>query len=193
VALGNDGKSWYRALQVKAERSAGALQIITAYTLAKAQDEGNYLLPEDSRNLDAEKGRSDNDIRHNLSIGGTWQVPSAGRRALANVTLSGIGVFRSNRPYTITWGDDRNGTSQNDARPGGRNTATGGTYKSVDLSLVKRFRTTGKTIDARLDGFNIFSTTNYDEYVGALNSPLFGYPVTAFPRRRIQLAAIVRF
>ena len=31
------------------------------------------------------------------------------------------------------------------------------------------------------------------EYVGVLASPLFGHPVTAFPTRRMQLAAVVRF
>ena len=192
VALGNDGNSWYRALQVKLDRSAGSLQGMASYTLARAEDQANYVLPEDSRNLEAEKGPADNDVRHNLSTGLTWQIPGH-RRGLNNVSLSGFGVFRSSRPYTIIWGDDRNGTSQNDARPGGRNTGKGGTFRTVDLALVKRFRVTGKTIDARVEAFNLLSTTNYDEYVGALNSPLFGRPVTAFPRRRIQLAAVVRY
>ena len=63
----------------------------------------------------------------------------------------------------------------------------------MDLSLAKRFRAMGKTLEVRAEAFNVVSTTNYDEYVGALNSPLFGQPITAFPRRRIQFAAIVRF
>ncbi len=118
IALGNEGASWYRALQIKADKSKGPVQTIVAYTWSRSEDQANYVLPEDSRNLDAEKGRADNDIRHNLSVGLTWQMPG-GRRGLNGLTLSGFGVFRSNRPYTVTWGDDRNGTSQNDARPGG--------------------------------------------------------------------------
>lgn len=192
VALGNDGDSWYKAFQVKVDRPAGALQSMVSYTLAKADDRANYFLPEDSRNLGAEKGAADNDVRHNLSVGLTWQVPSAWR-GWNDVFLSGLGIVRSGRPYTVTWGDDRNGTSQNDARPGGRNTARGGAFRTVDVALVKRFRRSTRTVDARVEAFNLLSTTNYDEYVGALNSPLFGQPVTAWPRRRIQLAAILRF
>ena len=97
------------------------------------------------------------------------------------------------RPYTITWGDDRNGTTQNDARPEGRNTAETDAYSNVDLSLVRRFRRGTKVVEARIEGFNIFNTTNYDEYVGALSSPLFGKPVSAFSKQRLQLAAVVRF
>ena len=39
----------------------------------------------------------------------------------------------------------------------------------------------------------MLSKTNYDEFVGALNSPFYGQPVTAFPKRRLQFAAVVRF
>ena len=37
------------------------------------------------------------------------------------------------------------------------------------------------------------SLTNFDDYVGSLLSEFYVKPVTAFPQRRIQLAAIVRF
>ena len=49
------------------------------------------------------------------------------------------------------------------------------------------------SIDARIETFNVFNTANYDEYVGALLSPLFARPVSAFPSRRVQFAAILRF
>jgi hypothetical protein len=49
------------------------------------------------------------------------------------------------------------------------------------------------TVEARVEMFNVFNTANYDEYVGALLSPLFAKPISAFPNRRVQLAAIVRF
>jgi len=45
----------------------------------------------------------------------------------------------------------------------------------------------------RAEAFNVFSTMNYDQYVGALSSPAYSTPVSAFPRRRIQLAVIARF
>ena len=92
------------------------MQLLSSYTLSRARDMANYLLPEDSRSVDAENARADNDIRHNVTAGLTWQLPSKGA-AFRGWTLSAAGQFRSNRPYTVTWGDDRNGTTQNDARP----------------------------------------------------------------------------
>jgi hypothetical protein len=48
-------------------------------------------------------------------------------------------------------------------------------------------------VEARAEAFNVFNVTNYDQFVGALLSPLYGRPVSAFPKRRVQLAAVVRF
>jgi outer membrane receptor protein involved in Fe transport len=192
ITLGNLGESWYHALQIKARRSTGRLQTIVSYTLSDAEDLDNYLLPEDSRNLPAERARAATDIRHNLAAALTWDVPGAGPY-LGGWSISGIGTFRSNRPYTIIWGDDRNGTTQNDARPNGRNTGQTDAFRSVDVALVRRFHLGSKVIEARAEAFNAFNTTNFDEYVGALLSPLFAQPVLAFPKQRVQLAAIVRF
>jgi hypothetical protein len=196
ISLGNEGLSWYRAFEVKVDRSVGRFQAVGSYTFAHANDRANDVvndkLPEDSRNLAAETGRADNDIRHNVSLGLTWQVPES-RPFMRGVILSAYGLFRSSRPYTITWGDDRNGTSQNNARPGARNTGIGDSFQSVDLSLAKRFRLANRTFEGRVEAFNILSTVNFDEYVGVLSSPYFGQPVSAFPMRAIQFVGIVRF
>jgi carboxypeptidase family protein/TonB-dependent receptor-like protein len=192
IALGNVGRSWYHALQVKADRSVGRLQAMASYTLSHAEDMANYQLPEDSLNIQAEKARANTDVRHNLTVGFTLAMPGSST-LLKSWSVSGIGVFRSNRPYTISWGDDRNGTTQNDARPDGRNTAETDGYQNVDLALSRRFTFRSSTIEGRIEGFNIFNVTNYDEYVGMLLSPLYGRPVSAFPKRRMQLAAVVRF
>jgi outer membrane receptor protein involved in Fe transport len=192
IQLGNVGESWYHALQIKADRSVGRLQAIASYTFAHAEDMDNYQLPEDSRNLAAEKARANTDVRHNLSVGFNWSLPGTSV-ALRNWAVSGVAMLRSNRPYTITWGDDRNGTTQNDARPDGRNTAETDSYQTADLSVSRRFTIGTTTIEGRLEGFNIFNVTNYDEYVGALLSPYYGQPISAFPTRRFQLAAIARF
>lgn len=192
LSLGNEGRSWYRGLQVRVDRPVGALILVSSYTLGRARDLANNQLPEDSRDLAAEKARSDNDVRHNVTAGLTWQLPSSGA-ALGGWTLSAAGQYRSSRPYTIAWGDDRNGTTQNDARPAGRNTAKTGSYRNFDLALARRVPLGTRTLELRAEAFNVLSTTNYDEYVGALSSPLFGQPVTAFPKRRLQFAAVARF
>ena len=178
LSLGNEGRSWYRGLQVKVDRSVGALMLVSSYTLARARDMANNQLPEDSRD--------------SATAGLTWQLPSRGV-AFGGWTLSAAGQFRSNRPYNITWGDDRNGTTQNDARPGGRNTGKTGTFRNIDLALARRIPFGTRTLELRAEGFNVLSTTNDDEYVGALSSPSFGQPVSAFPKRRLQFAAVVRY
>ncbi len=144
IALGNEGRSWYRAFQLKVDRSVGRVQAVGSYTFAHANDRANDVvndkLPEDSRNLAGENGRADNDIRHNLSLGSRWQVPES-RPMLRGVTLSAFGLFRSSRPYTITLGrrslrhDAERRASRRDGTP-----AKGDTFQSVDLSLAKRFR-----------------------------------------------------
>jgi hypothetical protein len=192
IILGNQGRSWYHGLQLKANRSSGRLQAMLSYTLSDAEDMLNYQLPEDSRNLDAERARANADVRHNLTVGFSWSVPGI-KPALRDWVVSGIGVFRSNRPYTITWGDDRNGTTQNDARPDGRNTGTTDSYRTLDLALTRRFPFGSRSFETRMEAFNLFNVTNYEEYVGALLSPFYAQPVSAFPKRRIQLAATVRF
>ena len=196
ISLGNEGLSWYRGVAIKVDRSVGKVQAVGSYTFAHANDRANDVvhdqLPEDSRNLAAETGRTDNDIRHNLSLGLTWQVPEL-RPAMKNVSLSVYGLFRSSRPYTVIWGDDRYGTSQNDARPGGRNTANGDSFHSIDVSIAKRFRAATKNFEARVEAFNVLSTVNFDDYIGTLSSPYFGRPASASPTRVIQLAALIRF
>jgi hypothetical protein len=192
ITLGNEGESWYRALETKFERSGGPLRLIASYTFGRAEDLLNYELPEDSRNPDADKARASADIRHNVVTALTWDVPGS-TPLTRGWSVAGIGTFRSNRPYTVSWGDDRNGTTQNDARPGGRNTGKTGPYRTIDVSVIRRLRHGSTTVDARVDAFNALNATNYDQYVGELLSPLFGRPVSAFPQRRIELAAIVRF
>jgi hypothetical protein len=192
ITLGNEGRSWYHGLEVKFERSAGGLHVMAAYTRAHAEDMVNYELPEDSRNLEAERARSSAHVPHSLSAGLAWTLPGSAP-VIRGWSLSGIGTFRGNRPYTIFWGDDRNGTTQNDARPGNRNTGETAAYGAVDLALTKRFPWRGVNIDARVQAFNVFNRANYNHYVGELISPRFGLPVSAHPPRRVELATIVRF
>ena len=193
LTLGNEGRSWYRAVQIKIDRARGGLDAMGSYTLSKAEDMvASYQLPEDSLNIEADKARAATDVRHNVVAGLTWTVPTKGPM-WGGWSVSGIGIFRSNRPYTISWGDDRNGTTQSDARPGARNTGKTEPYRTIDVSLTRRFRRGPVVTEARLEAFNLFDATNYDQYVGELLSPLFGRPISAFPQRRFQAAVVVRF
>jgi hypothetical protein len=113
--LGNLGQSWYPRASSQSRSLDGTLQVLGSYTFSRAEDMDNYQLPEDSRNIDAEKARAGTDVTCNLMVGFTWQMPRA-RALLSGWSLSGIGVFRSNRPYTIAWGDDRNGDAERRGR-----------------------------------------------------------------------------
>jgi hypothetical protein len=50
-----------------------------------------------------------------------------------------------------------------------------------------------KTIEARLEAFNALGVTNYQNFVGAMSSPLFGRPSSAYDRRRIQIGVVFRY
>jgi hypothetical protein len=63
----------------------------------------------------------------------------------------------------------------------------------VDLAIARRFNVGSTSIEARGEAFNVFDAVNYDQYVGSLLSFSYGQPVSAFPSRRLQLAALVRF
>ena len=54
-------------------------------------------------------------------------------------------------------------------------------------ALVRRFHRGTKVIGARVEAFNAFNTTNFDDDAGALLSPLFAQPVD--PKQRVELAA----
>ncbi|HWQ57312.1 MAG TPA: carboxypeptidase regulatory-like domain-containing protein [Bryobacteraceae bacterium] len=72
-------------------------------------------------NLAAERGRTDNDRRHNIVMSSVWQidyfraVPVA-RYILNDWTLSGILTLRSGAPFTVTSGTDRNLDGNNNDR-----------------------------------------------------------------------------
>jgi len=187
------GSSWYRALQVKVEKTGGASRLLGSYTLGRARDMVNYQLPEDSRNLEAERGPADADVRHNLTTAATWILPESSHPIWSGWSVAAVGTFRSGRPYTVTWGDDRSGTGQHDARPGARNSARTDGYQGLDAALTRRIAVGTAHLNAQLEVFNLLSTINYNEYVGQLLSPSFGQPVSAFPRRRFQLSATLRF
>jgi hypothetical protein len=131
-------------------------------------------------------------VRHSVTAALTYRMPFSGA-AFRGWTLSATALFHSNRPYTVTWGDDRNGTTQNDARPDARNTGKTDVYRNVDAALARRFSWGSQSLEIRGEAFNLLSTTNYDEYVGTLNSASYAQPITAFPKRRLQFAAVVRF
>ncbi|MPZ20043.1 MAG: hypothetical protein GEV06_19330 [Luteitalea sp.] len=72
-----------------------------------------------------------------------------------------------------------------------RNSAWGPGFFTVDLSLVKRFALGDRHADVRVEAFNLFNATNYQNPNGTWGGSSFGVISDAYDPRVIQLA--VRF
>jgi hypothetical protein len=102
--------SSYHALQLSAiRRPSRRVSFRGAYTFAKAMDDASAFLatdgddntPQDSRNLSAEWGPADFDVRHRLVVSATYDLPDRIRwRALRHWQASAILTAQSGRPFT---------------------------------------------------------------------------------------------
>jgi carboxypeptidase family protein len=115
------GNSIYNAFQTKfTHRLRHGLQAQLSYTWAHAIDDagdpidpasGNRSFPRNSRNLAAERGNSDNDIRHVAVISYLWEVPlGRGKAYLSNgvvgkilegMQFSGITTAQTGHPFDV--------------------------------------------------------------------------------------------
>jgi hypothetical protein len=165
------------------------------YTLGRTHNDsgGLYWYPANDYDLAPEWGRADFDRRHRFQL--------LGRIAATHVADLGVSVsLQSGAPYSGTIGGDIYNNARGNARPAGvgRNTLQGAGYASVDVR-ASRDVTFGKgtpqarTLTVSLDAFNLLNHVNYGTFVGAIDSPLFGRPITARPPRQLQLSAHLKF
>jgi outer membrane receptor protein involved in Fe transport len=120
----SDGLSWYKGMILGASRRFKAgVAVQAAYTLGKSEDLGsqavgsgdfdNSFQPAYAFDPMSNKGLSDFDIRHNLVLNGTWEIPVGSSlggvaRAIAQGwQLSSILTVRSGIPFTPVLGFDR--------------------------------------------------------------------------------------
>ncbi len=175
--------------------------IRASYTLSKTiDDSGNFFFstPQNNFNLRDDRGLSDNDQRHHLTISGTLgpqRVSDHGfRRALNGFELSYIFSYASRLPFNIVTGNDRNLDTNNNDRPVGvgRNTGKGFDFASFDLRLSRRVRFTEHVgLEFLVEGFNLFNRSNLaipNNTFGTGTTPLpsFGQPTAAFDPRQFQ-------
>lgn len=101
--LESRSNSSYHSLQASARQQLRrGLTFFAGYTWAKSIDDasgffpsaGDPNFPQDSRNLSAERGRSNFDVRHRLAASASWLI---GR----GFTLNGILTMQSGRPFTV--------------------------------------------------------------------------------------------
>jgi hypothetical protein len=121
IFLESRGGSSYHSLQTRfQQRFREGFAAIMSYTYGRSLDEtstffsssGDANFPQNSSNPGAEKGRSNFDVRHRLSVGFSYDLPfGPGRRFTADVpivatllagwSVHGIVTLQSGRPFTV--------------------------------------------------------------------------------------------
>jgi hypothetical protein len=138
-----DVQSFYNALQVGVQaRPSSHLHAQVSYTLGKSTDDQSSSLGRnefangqartvDPYNKKLNRGRSDFDVRHNLAVNFSWELPlgpgravggnarGLGRALLEGWQLNGILMASSGIPVTpiYTFDQDRDATTDNEQRP----------------------------------------------------------------------------
>lgn len=199
----SSGRSYYNAFVLAFnKRASNWTSLRVSYTLSKAIDDaGNFFFssPQDNFNVRDDRGLSDNDQRHRLTISGSFEAPRANqasgfRRALEGFQLSYIFSYASALPFNPLTGNDRNfDTNFNDRPVGvGRNTGRGFDFASLDLRLSRKFHLTERLgLEAIAEGFNVLNRSNFqvpNNTFGTGQTPLpsFGRPTAASDSRQLQ-------
>ena len=120
--------STYNALLAKLERRfTSGMTMLASYTYGHSidgggnQNDSNDPGPQDARNLSAQKGSSNFDIRQRFALSGLYQLPFGKSRGLPsalirNWQLSGIFSAQTGQPFTVVLSTDPSGTNTT-ARP----------------------------------------------------------------------------
>jgi hypothetical protein len=95
-------------------RLSKSLSFQAAYTFSKVTDDvsdvfdlaGAYVLPQNSLDLEAERGPANFDVRHRWTFQAVYNVPklpgnSFLRVLTDNLQIAGIGKFRTGQPFTV--------------------------------------------------------------------------------------------
>jgi Carboxypeptidase regulatory-like domain len=189
------GDSYYDGITVSFQRrSTRWMTARVSYTLAKAIDDtGNafFSSPQDNFNIRNDRGLSDNDQRHRLTISGEtrfegWQV-------------SPIFTYGSAYPFNIVTGGQTLQTTAARTAGIGRNTGVGFASASLDLRLSRRFDLRDHfKLDVIAESFNTLNRTNRqfpNNTFGTGASPVasFGKATNAADPRQIQFGLKLAF
>jgi hypothetical protein len=208
------GDSWYDGMTVSFnQRATKWASVRVSYTLSKALDTaGNFFFstPQDNFNIAAEKGRSDNDQRHRLSISGTLNSPIGAAENWRDHLLHGWMLsyfynYSSALPFNILTGTDSNKDTNNNDRPAGvgRNAVEGFDFQSLDLRVARSFALAERCrLEATADLFNVLNHRNNmipngvfgtNPYPFGPAASGFGAPTAVGDPRQVQLGLKVSF
>jgi len=187
----SNANSSYHALNVELKKRyssnfSGSVSYTWAHSIDVSSDLQTLLLPQDNRNLNAERSNSLFDQRHRFVLSGVvtspkdWGKGSGWQKVFANMTVAPIAEVASGRPFNIITNQDTNGdqSSQTD-RPsigaGGalvlpaqfaagnlsRNMGLTTLYTSLDLRISRMFTFHERwRMDVIAEGFNMFNHFN---------------------------------
>src|SRR5437867_10047562 len=212
------------------KRLSDRLAFDANYTWSKSMDDASdpgptfheYNVPQDVRNLRAEKGLSSFHHAYRFVFTGTWEFRKGW-------TVNTIGTFQTGAPITINLPSDNANVGPGPAqRPNllrnpnlkttgtaerwfdtsafampapftfgnaGRNIVYEDGERNVDLSVTKQFRANERTkVELRAEIFNVFNFLNFVGAPGRIAfTPNFGRLFNAGPSRQAQLGLKLTF
>lgn len=205
----SNGTSNYHAMNVDfKKRYSRNLQFLASYTWSHSIDDSSdlqtLLLPQDNRDLRAERSNSLFDQRHRFVFSGILTSPTGWRGGggmksiFSDFTIAPVVELSSGRPFNILSGVDTNADQSNQTdRPNvsatgvlsvpapfttgnlGRNAGISRGFAQVDLRISRALRITERLkLDVIAEGFNLFNRFNQ-----AGSSPFLS-DVATFNRRR---------
>ena len=220
------GDSYYNGMSVSVQNhSLNWAFLRLSYTWSKAIDNtGNAFFnsPQDNSNLRDDRGLSDNDQRHRLTLSGQLQAPQAwasgpiAKRALAGFQFSTILTHSSPYPLNPLSGVNTvpQGTAQRAVTAAGttvgRNVGVGFPFTTVDLRVSRTFSLTERwRLETLAEAFNVLNHPNYLNpnttfgapnfatgagiYPDTLTNVNYGKPQAAFDPRQIQFGLRLNF
>jgi hypothetical protein len=204
------GDSYYNGLLVSARTRiwrGGEMRV--SYNLSKAIDNvGNLFFSSPQNNFDLrdDRGLSDNDQRHRLTISGVFESPfargpSLGSKLFSDWQLAPIFIYTSRLPFNAQLGSDRNGDTNLNDRPFGvgRNTGTGFDYQTLDVRLSRTVSITERwRVQGIVEAFNLLNRTNHmlpNAVFGPnpIAAASFGRPTAVNDPRQLQFALRLSF
>ncbi len=196
----------YHGLTATAIEKWGQYLNLTAnYTYSHTIDNGNFTtfinLPPNQFNYAAERGNSNQDVRHHFVANFTVNAPKD--TFLRNFAFSSIITMQSGRPFTLFYGNNTLNDLAGSAtdRVGGapvvsscasvdkcstmigRNTYIGDPLYSWDLRVSRGIHLTERLkVDLMMDIFNVMNRANVDEVTSVYGSPVFCGTTPTIPR-----------
>ena len=230
TAIRWDGYSIYNAVTLKvAQRLTRGLAFSASYSLSKAIDDASdpgattheSNLPQNVRNMAAERALASFDHRHRFTGNFTYALPGAWQ-------VSGIVTLQSGAPFSVMLGTDRanigsgpaqrpdvSGDPNGLAHPtaaqwfdtsvfslpaaftfgnAGRNNVLAPGYANVDVGIHKEIALAkGTMLSLRGEVFNLLNRVNFDVPNRIAFTPNFGRIFSAQPARQMQVGARVTF